>query len=198
MKPVRLSTFPLNKPFNLLDPINPFSEVVLRLVVGLFTDSPSVIGTASILCGNLLVTAKHVIDDLIRSKSSQQSDSQKVTINHDLVAIQILPGPEYYIWHIIEATADPLTDLLLLHLGNPPSGSNYGTEIKWKQFRVNPFPPTIGERIAAIGYRKSTVKVSKKLDGSNHIDINDEAIISVGEVMEIFEWKKIRIMRFHE
>ena len=57
----RLSTFPVDKPFEKLEPAAPIAEVVLRLVVDLYSEAPLVVGSATVLCGHLLVTAKHVL-----------------------------------------------------------------------------------------------------------------------------------------
>ena len=43
----RLSRFPIDKPFERLEPDVPVSEVVLRLVVDLYSEAPVVIGTAN-------------------------------------------------------------------------------------------------------------------------------------------------------
>jgi hypothetical protein len=65
VKQQRRSTFPLHKPFERQEPTTPFSEVVLRLVVNFYSDAPYIVGTATVLCGNLLVTAKHVFNDIL-------------------------------------------------------------------------------------------------------------------------------------
>ena len=65
MKLPRLSTFPLDKPFELQDAATPFSEMAARLVVNIFSDSPEIVGTATVIAGNTLVTAKHIIDDIL-------------------------------------------------------------------------------------------------------------------------------------
>jgi hypothetical protein len=53
-----------------------------------------------------------------------------------------------------------------------------------------PFAPEIGERVAAFGYRRSSIQVSKNAAGGNHIDLNDEPMTSVGVVREVYEWKR--------
>ena len=55
MKLPRLSTFPLDKPFELQDPTTALSEIALRLVVGFYTDAPVIVGTATVLTGHCAV-----------------------------------------------------------------------------------------------------------------------------------------------
>ena len=186
MRPPRISTFPLHKLFEQLDPTTSFSEMALRLVANLFTDEPVILGTATMLCGNLSATAKHVFDE-IRSADPRTSE---MTIDRHIAAIQLLPGPEYIVWDVVGATADPATDSALLHLGKNPGRSDPDRPQEWRCPPINPFAPDIGERVAAFGYRKSVATASKNSEGGVHIDLNDEPMASVGVVREVFEWQR--------
>jgi hypothetical protein len=64
MRPPRISTFRLDKPFEALAPSHSFAEVAFRLVANFYSDNPYVVGTATVLSGHLLITAKHVLEDL--------------------------------------------------------------------------------------------------------------------------------------
>lgn len=184
----RRSTFPIHKPFEKQEPTTSLSEVALRVVVNFYSDTPQVIGTATVLCGNLLLTARHVLFAALDKAPDLHAERTK--INKALSAVQLLPGPEYIIWDVVDAVADPATDLALLRLAKNPGRSHPEKSQEWRALRVNCFAPEIGERVAAFGYRKSVVRISKNNDGGNHIELNDEPIMSVRVVREIFEWRR--------
>ncbi len=186
MRPPRISTFPLHKPFERLDPTTSLSEMALRLVANLFTDEPVILGTATVLCGRLCVTAKHVFDEF-RSADRSTSD---MSIDSHIAAIQLVPGPEYIIWDVVGATADPAADIALLHLGKNPGRSDPEKSQKWRCPPVNPFAPEVGERVAAFGYRMSVAMALKNSEGGIHIELNDEPMASVGVVREVFKWQR--------
>jgi hypothetical protein len=192
MKRPQLSTFPLHKPFEQQEPTTPLSEVALRLVVNFYTDSPFVVGTATVLCGNLLVTAKHVFTDILGSSYPIEQNNTAMTVDKHIAAVQLIPGTEmeYLIWDVASATLDPSSDIALLHLATNPGRSHPGNPHQWRQPFVNAFPPDVGNTIAAFGYRLSTVQISKNAAGGNHIDLNDEPMTSVGIVREIYEWRR--------
>ncbi|QBR71469.1 hypothetical protein CU048_09455 [Beijerinckiaceae bacterium] len=188
MRPPHLSTFPLHKPFERQDPTTSLSEVALRLVVNCYSNEPRVVGTAAVLCGHLLVTANHIIIDAFGAPPNP--DGSIVNVDKHLVAAQVLPGPEYIFWDVHSIIADCSSDIALLNLGNNPCRSNPNDVPRWRQLPVNPFSPEVGERVAAFGYRLSSVQVSKNEDGGNHIAVDDEPMVSIGEVREVFEMRR--------
>lgn len=190
----RISTFPIHRPFEKQEPTSPLTEVILRLVVNIYSNDPYVIGTATILTGNVLISAKHVLDLVWNERPN--NDGAIIEINKHLAAVQTMPGPEYIIWDIVDGIADPTSDLVLLRLGTNPSKSNFEKSYEWRHPRLNPFSPDIGENIAAFGYRKSTIQVTKNAQGDNHIDLNDELISSVGIVRQIYEMRRDAMLPF--
>jgi S1-C subfamily serine protease len=192
MRLPRLSTFPLHKPFEREDPTTPLSEAGVRLVADIYTDQARVLGSAVVICGNLIVTAKHVLDGLASTVQAETATQ----IDHHLSAVQLLPGPRYIIWDIAGGVLDPTSDLALLQLATNPGLSHPEIPITWRQPRVNPFAPEIGERIVAFGYRSSSVVVSRKPDGGTHIELNDQPMTSVGVVKEIYEWRRDGLLPF--
>ena len=101
MRP-RLSSFPVDKPFERLEPDAGVSEVAFRLVVDLYSEAPVVVGTATILCRHVLVTASHIFKsrlfaDAYRSPDPTSSGSHP---NFDITisAVQVLSGPRYVVW----------------------------------------------------------------------------------------------------
>jgi hypothetical protein len=145
MKLPRLSTFPLHKPFQREEPTTPLSEAGLRLVADIYTDQARVLGSAIVIAGNLILTAKHVLDGLFSTIQMEPA----AQIEHHLSAFQLLPGPRYIIWDIAGGMLDPTSDLALFQLATNPGMSNPEIPISWRQPRVNPFAPDIGERIVA-------------------------------------------------
>lgn len=183
MRPPRISNFPLHKPFEKQDATTPLSEIAMRLVVNFYSGEPCVIGTGTVITGNLLVSAKHVFDVFWKRRSALEIPSAE--FDESLVALQILPGAEYVIWDVVGGWAHPMSDLMFLRLGSNPGRSHPEKPYVWRGLRVNPFSPEIGESIAAFGYRRSEVIVSKNSAGGNHIELNDEPMMSVGVVREI-------------
>ena len=189
----RITTWPLDKQFERLDPNNAFSELALRLVVDFYSDAPQVVGTATVVCGHLLVTARHVLESIPGLHDSRSVDSTSlaagITVDRSLAAVQVLPGPEYVIWDVVSAIADPRSDIALLRLTSNPAKSLDGPH-QWKQLQINPFAPDVGERVVAFGYRRGGVLASKNTDDGHHINLNDESMVSVGIVREIYKWRR--------
>ena len=196
----RLSKFPIDKPFEKLEPAAPIAELVLRLVVDLFSDAPLVVGTATILCGHMLVTAKHVLLSIpgLRPGASRSVESASpvadITVDRGFAAVQVLPGPEYVIWDVVSAIAHPGSDLALLRTSSNPRRSRPNSPNRWIAPKVNPFAPQVDERVAAFGYRRGRACASRNAEGGLHIDINDEFMSSVGVVREIHEWRRDQVM----
>ena len=174
----RLSTFPVDKPFERLDPAMPIAELVLRLVVDLDSDTPRVVGSATVLCGHLLVTAKYVLESIpglhgARSAGST-SPTAGIAVGRGLAAVQVLPGPEYVIWDVVSAIAHRGSDLALLRTSSNPRTSDPDGPSRWNAPRVNPFAPQVNERVAAFGYRKGRARATKDTAGVRHIAVDDE------------------------
>ena len=194
----RLSTFPIDKPFAHLEPDAPISEVVLRLVVDFYSDAPVVVGTATILCRHLLVTAKHVLTThavLDGSRIVDHASPEAGTrVNHSLAAVQVLPGPEYVIWDVVSAIAHPTSDLALLYVSSNPARTHRDGPHRPNAPVVNPFAPHVEERVAAFGYRRGRARASRNSAGGFHIDVDAEFMSSVGVVRENYERGRDRVM----
>ena len=193
-----LSTFPINKPFERLETHAPIAELVLRLVVDFYSDAPVVVGSATILCRHLLLTAGHVLKSkplLERSDVGKSGLGERsVRVDRGLVAIQILPDGEIVIWDVVSAIAHPSSDLALLQTSSDPRRSHPDWPRRLGTPRVNPFAPQVGERVAAFGYRRGHALASRNVAGGMHIDVDDEFISSVGVVREVHEWRRDRVM----
>ena len=179
----RISKFPLHKPFERQPSKSECQRVVLRLIVGFDTERAYIVGTATVICGHLLLTARHVIEEALQRESVSGSETPTV---ENIVAIQIVPGPDYVVWHVLKGWLCPQTDLAFLQVASEPSTSAISPKVKWTHPVIRAFPPTVGESVAAMGYRKSMIQVSKNDQGGLHHDLKEELIASVGVVREVF------------
>ncbi|MGJ5134389.1 S1 family peptidase [Bradyrhizobium oligotrophicum] len=190
--PPRRSKFPLHRPFEKQPATTSLSEAGLRLVADIYTDRATVLGTGIVIAGHLVVTAKHVLLDLLDAGAG----SEGLTIDHHLCAVQLLPGPQYVIWDVKAALLDPIADLALLQLDGNPGRSHPDKPIAWRQPLVNPFPPAVGESVVGFGYRSSSIEVSQNDQGGPHVDLQDEPMASVGVVREIYAFRRDALLPF--
>jgi len=186
----RVSKFP-DQVFKNEGPLTPLQEVAVRLIVGWDTDEPEVVGTGTVLSGHLIITARHVIADLV-------SAAVDGVMPKTLVAVQLVPlsgSFEYLIWDIHQATLDPVADLALLHVAVNPARSSPNRTHVWKQPVIEPFPPSVGAAVAAFGFCKGRVAVSQNEAGGKHYDLNDEPMSSTGIVEEIHALRLDSVLR---
>ena len=190
----RLSTFPVDKPFERLEPDAPISEFVFRLVVDLYSGDPVVVGSATLFCGHLLLTVKHVVTarQVLDGSQHVNSASPEVTtlVERGLTAVQVLPGPEYVFWDVVSAIAHPVSDLALLRVSSNPRRSDPESPLRRTAPVVSAFAPPVGERVTAFGYRRNRARASENSGGGRHIDIDGELMWSVGIVRGIYEWRR--------
>lgn len=182
MRSARTSSFPLDRPFEKLEPTTSLSEAGLRLVLDFYSDNATVIGTATVLTGNLVITAKHVIAELFNGPERH------------LAALQVLPGPVYVVWDVFQGWACVNADLALLHLATNPGRSDGDKTHAWRVPRVRALPPAPHSPVAAFGYRRSTIRVSTNQAGGPHIDLNDEPMMAVGRVGAVHDPRRDAVM----
>jgi hypothetical protein len=135
-------------------PDSPISEFALRVVVELPNWQLFVVGTATIISGYLAVTARHVLDHVVRTYGATLKDDKNVEISgYELKLYQVLPGPAYRIWRVVAAWTCE-TDIVLLHLGLDRSTVADET-VTWKQPFLRVMPPPAGQKVVAFGYREA-------------------------------------------
>ena len=165
-------------------PTDPIQEVALRVVVELPEWNFHVIGTATLIGGNLAVTARHVIEAVTRKFGARQVPGGGIVEGYSLRLYQVLPGPVYRIWNVFRAWISS-SDIAILHLGlDGSSAPEVG--IEWRSPIIRLFPPPSGQKVLAFGYRESKIEVSEGADGTHHIELNDILTTSIGEVGQIF------------
>ena len=147
------------------------------------------VGTATLICGNLAITARHVLDHILRtygkkSKSRTNAGIDEFEIDYELKLYQVLPGPVYRIWRVYTVWTCA-TDIALLHLGLDRATSPDETII-WKQPRLRVLPPPVGQTVVAFGYREAKINVTEDNDGVHHIELNDRPTTSIGTVRQVY------------
>ena len=74
---------------------------------------------------------------------------------------------------------------MILHIGLDRT-SESDAKVEWRAPLLRVIPPSSGHKVLAFGYRESKIAVSKGADAAPHIDLNDVATTSIGEVGQIF------------
>lgn len=164
---------------------NPIQEIALRVVAELPGWELHVLGTATLIAGNLAITAKHVLDAALQFGHKVTADG--IEINSEIKLYQCLPletGPVYRIWTVIQAWAAD-SDIAILHLKLDRSSEDE-PRIEWRVPRLRVTPPPTGRKVIAFGYRESKIEVITGPDGTHHITLNDFGTISIGEVGQNF------------
>jgi hypothetical protein len=167
------------------EPLNsPIFEFALRVIVERANWQFDVVGTATLIAGHLAVTARHVLEYALRTFGGTQVGENKIEIStFELKLYQVLPGPVYRIWRVVNAWPCD-TDIVLLHLGLDRATSP-DEQIAWKQPRLRALPPPAGQHVVAFGYRESRITVTES-DGVHHIDLKDRPTSSAGVVRQVY------------
>jgi hypothetical protein len=174
-------------------PDSPISELALRVIVELPNWQLFVVGTATLIAGHLAITARHVLEYVLRTYGAGVKDDAKREIDgYELKLYQVLPGPVYRLWRV--ATAWPCsTDIALLHLAL--DGTSLPQEkIAWKQPHLRVLAPQAGQRVVAFGYRESKITVTEGEDGEHHIELNDRPTTSIGVVRQVYPSRRDSVM----
>lgn len=151
-------------------PTDPIQELALRVVVELPGWEMHVMGTATLIGGHLAITAKHVLEAVVRNFGAKQVPNGVEVSEHALRLYQVLPGPAYRIGNVFRAWICP-TDIAILHLGL--DGYSGPEKIEWRTPLLRMVPPPAGQKVLAFGYRESKIEVSEGANGVHHIVLND-------------------------
>ena len=147
-----------------------------------------VVGTATVICGNLAITAKHVLEHTIKTFGARRTERGVEIDGHSLRLYQVLRGPVYRIWNVFTAWVCP-SDIAILHIGL--DGTSAPEEpLDWRAPVLRVTPPPSGQKVIAFGYRESQIEVTEGADGVHHIVLNDIGTTSIGEVGRIFPHRR--------
>ena len=159
-----------------ISPKDPISELALRVIVELPGWQFHIAGTALLVAGHLALTARHVLDAVL----------QRFGTACELVLWQVLPGPAYRAWNVMQAWRCPASDIALLQLAS--SAKEYGEcgNIDWKTFGLRANAPIPGSKVYAFGYREGQITCKEDAEGVHHIELNDKCTTSIGVVGQVF------------
>jgi hypothetical protein len=175
-------------------PDSAISEFALRVVLEFDGWDLHVLGTATIIAGNLAITARHVLESVFRKFGRKQDANKHLEIDACAIRLyQVFPGPEYRVWEVRSAWVCPTTDIAILHLAKWRTTRPEET-IDWKSPRLRVLPPPIGQKVVAFGYRESKVSVTEDAAGVHHIEVNDRPTVSIGEVKQIYPAGRDRVI----
>jgi len=162
----------------------PISEFALRVLVEFEGGKTHVIGTATVIAGNLAITAGHNLEDITTRFGSAGTSERGFEVTKYAVRLyQILPGPEYVIWNVVTAWSCMDTDIAFLHLElHGYSGATAPSS--WRVPRIMVVPPRLDSAVVCFGYHSSVVAVTPTAEGY-HLDLNDEPTATTGKVEEI-------------
>jgi hypothetical protein len=166
-------------------PDSPISEFALRVVVELPNWQLAVVGTATLICGHLAVTARHVLEYAMQTFGTGRKKDDGIEIDgYEIKLYEVLPGPVYRLWRVATAWVCD-TDIVLLHLGLDRA-TLPDEKINWKQPRLRVLPPPVGQAVVAFGYRESQITVTLGANDQHHIVLNDRPTTSIGIVRQVY------------
>jgi Trypsin-like peptidase domain len=168
-------------------PTDPIQEIALRVVVELPGWNFYAIGTATLIANHLAITANHVLEAVVKKFGAKQEPSGTEIHGYSLRLYQVLPGPVYRVWNVLQAWGCP-SDIAILHLaldGTTEPGGSAGSKVP----RLRVMPPPSGQKVIAFGYRESKIEVTER-DGTHHIEFTDIGTTSIGEVGQIFPQRR--------
>jgi hypothetical protein len=165
-------------------PDSPISEIALRVVVECPGWSFYVAGTATLITGYLAITARHVLDDVVKRFGANAVAPKQLAIeSYEIKLWQVLPGPIYRVWRVLTAWTTG-TDIAILHLGLDGTTTS-DEKINWRRPRLRLEPPSVGQEVIAFGYRDGKINVTETADGTHHIELNDRPTTSIGKIKHI-------------
>jgi Trypsin-like peptidase domain len=173
-------------------PDSPIAQICMRVIIERADWKFEVIGSATLVCDHLAITAKHVLEHAIKKYGTTQKGNEIEIDGFEIKFLQILPGPRYRFWRLHQAWPCG-TDIVFLHLAadraSPGSESGRGL-----QPRLRLLPPPVGQHVIAFGYRQGEVSVTESPDGTHHIKLDDKPTTSIGIVRQIYAAGRDRIM----
>lgn len=162
------------------------SSWYFRLVVGVGTDDPFIVGTAFPIGKTTLVTAKHVLDETWNARENME-------INRNLVAVQALSENRVILWTITQAIAHKTADLMLLYVD--PEANRHNPPLWVPPWRVRENAPRKGEMVMAIGYIEGRLRIaSRNPNGGGVLAISDQGQINFGMVRTVHDKGRDRVM----
>lgn len=144
-------------------------------------------GTAVSICGNAVITARHVIDDFIEQYGYTKIGND-VVANFDIWLVQITNDKDLYaIWKCNSFYFCPYSDIAVLYTF--PYNEKAFELRRHIQCGMILTPPKVGEKVIGFGYKGLLDNGSiTNIDdlGTRHYLINDEPHTTIGNVTEVY------------
>ncbi|MBV8276070.1 MAG: hypothetical protein JO170_12545, partial [Verrucomicrobia bacterium] len=119
---------------------SPIAQIALRVLVEFEGGETHVVGTATLIAGHLAITARHVVDYVVRRFGARQNRPNIAEIRDFAIRLyQVLSGPVYRVWNVYAAWFCE-TDIAILHLGLFKTSDPNGV-IDWKVPALRCMPP---------------------------------------------------------
>jgi hypothetical protein len=178
--------FPGEPSFTKLEGHSPITQIALPLIA-MTGDYASCLGTATLLCPGLAVTARHVIEYIFKevgTKMPQDSGAVLSEAPFSLLLPQTGDNPDdLFVWRS-HRMVTPLDSDLTFLVTAPFGGTS--KDIPMIRPRLTLIPPVVGSRITAFGYPRSIAALSHNEEGEVMELLNEvSGYTSVGSVEEV-------------
>ncbi|MDX2165040.1 MAG: serine protease [Gammaproteobacteria bacterium] len=159
-------------------------EVALRLAAFDANDKFYATGTSVAIAGNLLLAAKHVIDDFLKEFNCSYNEKANITI----WAVQITNDKDLYaIWECTEIFSWENSDIAILRIA--PLNDIAAKRKALTSCQLSFLPPKQGDNIVAFGYKglsRDSCKITRDGTGTKHFDIQDEPHVTTGKILDVY------------
>lgn len=163
-----------------------FNEIIFRVVVEEPSGTLACYGTAFPILPNVLITAKHVLDELCRNANVEPGKISGINIFALNVSPEIGSNNCAY-WQVHRIYVPTLSDFALLHVvaGNEVA-DNYGN---WQVLAITLEPPQINEKVTAYGITEMNILDKHPVDSLGK-SLFSKPIQSHCRVSEVFPSKR--------
>src|ERR1043166_6794674 len=127
---------------------DPIQEIALRVIVELPEWRMYQFGTACLIAGHLAITAKHVLEAVIRKFGAKSQPNCIEVDGYSLRLCQVLPGPIYRIWNVSKAWTCP-SDIAILQLELDRTSEPEAC-VEWRVPLLRVVPPPTGQKVVAL------------------------------------------------
>jgi hypothetical protein len=161
-------------------PRDPIQEIALRVVVvAPGGRKMAIMGTATLIAGNLAITARHILDRV--PNNFGKGCSYRL--------YQVLPGPVYRVFHVMQRW-NSSSDITLLQLALDETTEPINTAIVWRCPAIRVLPPPEGQRVWGFGFREGAIEIIDGAGGVDHRELNDIGTTVSGEIVKIYDEKR--------
>ena len=170
----------------------PINQIASPLVTNQ-NDIWNIDGTCVMIAPGLAITAKHVIHDAVKKYDQIDLDipskeGRDLLVTHNSYVFQVIDGKIGYRWTVKQYFPCPISDICYLTLR--PMFDSKELPVPQK-VSITLYPPTVGERIQAFGYPRSSVSIDGK-----EIKLNVNPITTIGKVITVYHQRRDTMIPF--